>query len=143
MASFGWSASTTDTEYRDKRFVEVEWFDQLCANLKARVVALHEGDLKTTQHLYRGIVVMAYADAKAKVLTRKPPRVEDLNPPEGVRPEWMTPEWRQYRYNVGELTRLMRKWRGITFKDIRQNSLNAKLKIPHKKLAKTPENLVE
>ena len=107
MASFGSSDLTTGTEYgnlREERYPEVEGFDQFCSNLKIRIIALHEGDLKDAQRLYRGAVVMAYDRAKAKVLARKPPDCEEPT--------------------------------------IRQNSLNSKLKLPYKNLARVPENLV-
>jgi len=65
-----------------------------------------------------------------KVLDRKPPDCEE--PTNMERGEWRTPEWKRFRFNFGEISRLMRKWRGIKFREIRQNSLNAKLKIPHK-----------
>lgn len=122
----------------EERYPEVEGFDQLCANLKSRVVAHHEGDLKLVQRLYRGIVVMAYKQAKEKLLTRKPPDVADSTDLETA--EWRSPEWKRFRFNLGDISRLMRKWRGITFKEIRQNSLNSKLKIPYKKLTETSEN---
>jgi hypothetical protein len=121
---------------QDKRYPEVEDFDQLCANLKLRLVAFHEGDLKNAQRLYRSIVVMAYDAAKAKVLTRKPPDIAD--PLDMETAEWRSLEWKQFRFNHGELTRLMRKWRVVKFKEIRQNSLNSKLKIPSKTLAEMP-----
>ncbi len=110
---------------QDKRYPEVEGFDQLCANLKIRIVALHDGDLKDAQKLYRSLVVMAYSIAKAKVLARKPPDCEE--PTNMERAEWRSPEWKQFRFNFGEISRLMRKWRAITFKEIRRNSQNAKL----------------
>ena len=127
MESFGLSASTTGTEYgklQEKRYPEVEDFDQLCANLNGRLVGHHEGDLRTAQRLYRGIVVMAYGLAKAKVLARKPPDVAD--PTDMETAEWRSPEWKQFRFNFGEMTRLMRKWRGISFKELRRNSQNSK-----------------
>ncbi len=115
------------TEYGklvEDRYPEVEGFDQLCANLKIRLTAMHEGDLKTAQHLYRGIVVMAYNQAKAKVVARKPPDCEE--PTNIERGEWRSPEWKQFRFNHGEITRLMRKWRGISFRELRRNSQNSK-----------------
>lgn len=127
MASSGLSVSTTDTEYgnlREERYPEVEGFDQLCANLKLRMIAIHEGDLKTTQRLYRTIVVMAYTKAKAKVVARKPPDCEE--PTNTERGEWRTPEWKQFRFNHGEISRLMRKWRSVSFKELRRNSQNSK-----------------
>jgi hypothetical protein len=126
---------------QEKRYPEVEDFDQLCANLKARLVAQHEGDCQTTQHLYRGIVVMAYGKAKERLLARKPPDCEE--PTNIERGEWRTPEWKRFRFNHGEISRLMRKWRSISFKEIRQNSLNSKLKLPRKNLTEIPQTLVE
>lgn len=122
MENSGSSASTTGTE--NKRYPVVEAFDQFCANLKLRLVAMHEGDLKLAQHLYRSIIVIAYDDARAKVLARKPPDVADSTNLETA--EWRSPEWKQFRFNHGEISRLMRKWRGITFKELRRNSQKSK-----------------
>lgn len=125
---------------QEERYPEVEGFDQFCSNLKIRIIALHEGDLKDAQRLYRGAVVMAYDRAKVKVLARKPPDCEE--PTNVERGEWRSPEWKRFRFNHGEISRLMRKWRAIKFREIRQNSLNSKLKIPYKNVARVPENLV-
>jgi hypothetical protein len=95
----------------EKRYNEVEAFDQFCANLRQRLIAKHEGDLQETQRLYRRAVVYAFTCAKAATVAKNPNDFTDV----------MTPEWQRFRFNMGEISRLMRKWRSVSFREIRGN----------------------
>lgn len=93
----------------DIRYPEVEKFAQFCATLKTHMRAHDKGDLKNVQILYRRAVGYAYEQTKAAVVARNPNDFTDV----------MTPAWMQFRFNHGELSRLISKYRFIKQKDIK------------------------
>lgn len=93
----------------DIRYSEVEKFDQFCGQLRSHLRAHDKNDLKNVQLLYRRAVGYAYDLAKAGVESKNPNDFTDV----------MTPAWKQFRFNHGELSRLISKYRYIKQKDIR------------------------
>jgi len=93
----------------DIRYPAVEKFEQFCANLRSHMRAHDKGDLKNAQIIYRRAVGYAYERTKSAV--------EAMNPNDFT--NVMTPAWRQFRFNHGELSRLISKYRFIKQEDIR------------------------
>ena len=102
-------SQTRPVSIYDTRYPEVEKFDQFCGQLRAHMRAHDKNDLKNVQLLYRRAVGFAYTAVKAKVESRNPNDFTDV----------MTPDWMRFRFNHGELSRLISKYRFIKQKDIK------------------------
>lgn len=92
----------------DVRYPEVEKFEQFCGQLRSHMKAWDKGDLRNVQIIYRRAVGYAYELTKVKVDSRNPNDFTDV----------MTPDWMRFRFNHGELSRLISKYRYIKQKDI-------------------------